>query len=158
GALENFVDESGGMAERVGPARPIGHQTTSLNRFLAPERARQEFLQSEVDDLFLVLDGQSILQNEKRVRAFLVHLRQLQRHGALRRSSGDVMVGAPLSPICREAIPMNSMRRDDVIWIAVVTLIALTISPTLKSIGLLPADVFRSLGIAFPGQPQIVFG
>ena len=53
---------------------------------------------------------------------------------------------------------MNSMRRDDVIWIVVVTLIAVTINPILKSVGLLPADVFKSLGISFPGQPQIVFG
>src|SRR5919201_4931089 len=53
---------------------------------------------------------------------------------------------------------MTSMRRDDVIWIVVVTLIAVTINPILKSIGLLPADVFRNLGISFPGQPQIVFG
>lgn len=53
---------------------------------------------------------------------------------------------------------MKSMRRDDVIWIAAVTLIAITINPILKSIGLLPADVFRHLGISFPGQPQIVFG
>src|SRR5205814_523588 len=61
-------------------------------------------------------------------------------------------------PICREATPMTSMRRDDVIWIVVVTLIAVTINPILKFIGLLPADVFRNLGISFPGQPQIVFG
>jgi hypothetical protein len=54
--------------------------------------------------------------------------------------------------------PMNSMRRDDVTWIVVVTLIAVTINPMLKFIGLLPADVFRNLGISFPGQPQIVFG
>jgi hypothetical protein len=53
---------------------------------------------------------------------------------------------------------MSSMRRDDMIWIAVVTVIAVTINPVLKSVGLLPADVFRNLGIAFPGQPQIVFG
>ena len=53
---------------------------------------------------------------------------------------------------------MTSMRRDDVIWIVVVTLIAVTINPILKFIGLLPADVFRNLGISFPGQPQIVFG
>src|SRR5262245_17844545 len=68
------------------------------------------------------------------------------------------MVGALHYPICREAIPMTSMRRDDWIWIVVVTLIAVTINPILKSIGLLPADVFRNLGISFPGQPQIVFG
>ena len=53
---------------------------------------------------------------------------------------------------------MFGMRRDDVIWTLVITLIAVAINPFLKSIGLLPADVFRSLGIAFPGQPQIVFG
>jgi len=53
---------------------------------------------------------------------------------------------------------MASMRRDDVIWTLAITLIAVTINPVLKSIGLLPADVFRTLGIAFPGQPQIVFG
>ena len=53
---------------------------------------------------------------------------------------------------------MINMRRDDVIWTLVITLIAVTINPILKSVGLLPADVFRSLGIAFPGQPQIVFG
>jgi hypothetical protein len=53
---------------------------------------------------------------------------------------------------------MKGMQRDDVTWIVVVTLIAVTINPILKFIGLLPADVFRSLGISFPGQPQIVFG
>src|SRR5262249_12961917 len=73
-------------------------------------------------------------------------------------SNRGVTVGALHDPICREATPMNSMRRDDVIWTVVVTLIAVTINLILKSIGLLPADVFRSLGISFPGQPQIVFG
>jgi hypothetical protein len=53
---------------------------------------------------------------------------------------------------------MISMRRDDLIWTIAITVIAVTINPVLKSIGLLPADVFRSLGIGFPGQPQIVFG
>ena len=53
---------------------------------------------------------------------------------------------------------MSSMRRDDAIWTVVVTLIAVTINPILKSVGLLPADVFNNLGISFPGQPQIVFG
>jgi hypothetical protein len=53
---------------------------------------------------------------------------------------------------------MASMRRDDVIWTLAITLIAVTINPILKSVGLLPADVFRNLGIFFPGQPQIVFG
>src|SRR5262245_35816060 len=42
---------------------------------------------------------------------------------------------------------MTSMRRDDVIWTAVVTLIAVTINPILKVLGLLPADVFQNLGI-----------
>jgi hypothetical protein len=53
---------------------------------------------------------------------------------------------------------MSGMRRDDLIWTLAVTLIAVTINPILKSIGLLPADVFRSLGIFYPGLPQIVFG
>jgi hypothetical protein len=53
---------------------------------------------------------------------------------------------------------MGGMRRDDVIWIVVVTVVAVTINPVLKLIGLLPADVFRSLGIFYPGLPQIVFG
>jgi len=53
---------------------------------------------------------------------------------------------------------MTDMRRDDWVWALVVTLIAVTINPILKAIGLLPADVFRSLGIGFPGQPQLVFG
>jgi hypothetical protein len=53
---------------------------------------------------------------------------------------------------------MSRMRRDDIIWTIVITLIAVTINPVLKSIGLLPADVFRSLGIFYPGLPQIVFG
>jgi hypothetical protein len=42
------------------------------------------------------------------------------------------------------------MRRDDSIWTLVVTAIAVTINPVRKSIGLLPADVFRSLGIFIP--------
>ena len=53
---------------------------------------------------------------------------------------------------------MSGMRRDDIIWTMVITLIAVTINPILKSIGLLPADVFRSLGVFYPGLPQIVFG
>jgi hypothetical protein len=53
---------------------------------------------------------------------------------------------------------MSRMRRDDIIWTIVITLIAVTINPILKSIGLLPADVFRGLGVFYPGLPQIVFG
>src|SRR5262249_16003940 len=53
---------------------------------------------------------------------------------------------------------MRGMRRDDIIWTLVITVIAVTINPALKSIGLLPADVFKSLGIFYPGLPQIVFG
>src|SRR5258708_24137358 len=53
---------------------------------------------------------------------------------------------------------MSGMRRDDIIWTVVITVIAVTIKLVLKSIGLLPADVFRSLGIFYPGLPQIVFG
>lgn len=53
---------------------------------------------------------------------------------------------------------MTSMRRDDIAWMIVITIIAVTINPLLKSVGLLPADVFRGYGIFFPGLPQIVFG
>src|SRR5262245_48918355 len=53
---------------------------------------------------------------------------------------------------------MRGMSRDDMIWTIAITLIAVTINPILKSIGLLPADVFRSLGVFYPGLPQIVFG
>lgn len=52
---------------------------------------------------------------------------------------------------------MSDMRRDDIIWTVVITVIAVTINPLLKSIGLLPADVFKSQGIFYPGLPQIVF-
>jgi hypothetical protein len=57
-----------------------------------------------------------------------------------------------------EATSMSGMRRDDIMWIIGITVIAVSINPVLKSIGLLPADVFRSLGIFYPGLPQIVFG
>lgn len=43
-------------------------------------------------------------------------------------------------------------------WIAAISIIIVTINPLLKYVGLLPADVFRSLGIFFPGLPSIVFG
>jgi hypothetical protein len=47
---------------------------------------------------------------------------------------------------------------SDWAWFIGITIIAVTINPVLKSIGLLPADVFKGLGIFFPGLPQIVFG
>lgn len=50
------------------------------------------------------------------------------------------------------------MTRSDWAWFVGITIIAVAINPVLKSIGLLPADVFKSLGIFFPGLPQIVFG
>ncbi len=53
---------------------------------------------------------------------------------------------------------MRSMTRSDWAWIAGITIICVTINPALKAVGLLPADVFKSLGIFFPGLPQIVFG
>jgi hypothetical protein len=53
---------------------------------------------------------------------------------------------------------MSGMRRDDMVWTVVITIIAVTINPVLKFVGLLPADVFKSLGIFYPGLPQIVFG
>ena len=48
--------------------------------------------------------------------------------------------------------------KSTVIWIAAIAIIAATMNPALKAAGLLPADVFRSLGIMFPGLPQLVFG
>jgi hypothetical protein len=53
---------------------------------------------------------------------------------------------------------MSDMRRDDIVWTVVITVIAVTINPVLKFVGLLPADVFKNLGIFYPGLPQIVFG
>jgi hypothetical protein len=53
--------------------------------------------------------------------------------------------------------PMGTMRRNDVLWTMAVAVIAVGINPLLKSIGLLPADVFRGLGVFSPGLPQIVF-
>jgi hypothetical protein len=53
---------------------------------------------------------------------------------------------------------MKNMTRGDWGWFVTIALIAVAVNPFLKSIGLLPADVFRSLGIFFPGLPQIVFG
>jgi hypothetical protein len=58
----------------------------------------------------------------------------------------------------REQMSMRTMTRSDWAWFAGITIIAVLINPALKSIGLLPADVFKSLGIFFPGLPQIVFG
>lgn len=48
--------------------------------------------------------------------------------------------------------------RSNLAWIAVITIIIVTVNPLLKYVGLLPADVFKELGIFFPGLPQIVFG
>ncbi len=53
---------------------------------------------------------------------------------------------------------MSKMSRSDIAWLAGISLIAVTVNPFLKSIGLLPADVLRSYGIVYPGVPQLVFG
>jgi hypothetical protein len=53
---------------------------------------------------------------------------------------------------------MRNMTRSGWAWFIGITIVAVAINPALKSIGLLPADVFKSLGIFFPGLPQIVFG
>lgn len=55
-------------------------------------------------------------------------------------------------------IEQISRMRTDLAWIAVITIIIVTVNPLLKYVGLLPADVFKELGIFFPGLPQIVFG
>jgi hypothetical protein len=52
----------------------------------------------------------------------------------------------------------SPLTRSELGWIAVITLIAVTINPFLKSIGLLPHDIFDSYGIMYPGLPQIAFG
>ena len=52
----------------------------------------------------------------------------------------------------------SPLTRSQIAWIVAIALIAVTVNPVLKSIGLLPADVFRNLGIMYPGLPQIVFG
>ena len=56
------------------------------------------------------------------------------------------------------AATLSRLTRPQVAWIVAITLIAVTINPFLKSIGLLPRDVFDSFGIMYPGLPQIVFG
>jgi hypothetical protein len=56
------------------------------------------------------------------------------------------------------AITRSRFTRSQIAWIVALTLIAVTLNPFLKSIGLLPRDVFVSLGVKYPGLPQIVFG
>lgn len=52
----------------------------------------------------------------------------------------------------------SRLTRSQIAWIVAIALIAVTVNPFLKSIGLLPRDVFVSYGIMYPGLPQIVFG
>jgi len=56
------------------------------------------------------------------------------------------------------AISRPRLTRSQIAWIVAITLIAVTVNPFLKSIGLLPKDVFDSFGIMYPGIAQIVFG
>ena len=56
------------------------------------------------------------------------------------------------------AVSRPRLTRSQITWIAATALIAVTINPFLKAIGLLPRDVFVGLGIMYPGLPQIVFG
>ena len=62
------------------------------------------------------------------------------RAGAVRRLSAFRLIcrGNEMSSVAQEA--GRGMRRDDVIWTIVITVMAVTINPVLKSIGLLPAD------------------
>lgn len=53
---------------------------------------------------------------------------------------------------------MTGMSRRDIAWMTGISMIAVTINPLLKAVGLLPADVLRSYGIFYPGAPQFVFG
>lgn len=50
------------------------------------------------------------------------------------------------------------MSRTDVAWITGVALIAVTIAPALKAVGLLPHDLLVSWGMPFPGLEQVFFG
>lgn len=61
-------------------------------------------------------------------------------------------------PIANARSWFASLTRSQIAWIVAITLIAVTINPLLKSIGLLPRDVFVGYGIMYPGLPQIVFG
>ena len=46
---------------------------------------------------------------------------------------------------------MRNMTRSGWAWFIGITIVAVAINPALKSIGLLPADVFKSLGnLSFP--------
>jgi hypothetical protein len=55
-------------------------------------------------------------------------------------------------------ITRSPLSRADIGWMIGIALIAITVNPILKYIGLLPADVFRSYEIMYPGLPQVVFG
>jgi hypothetical protein len=50
------------------------------------------------------------------------------------------------------------MSRADIAWIIGVALVAVTIAPALKAVGLLPHDLLVSWGLPFPGLEQIFFG
>lgn len=50
------------------------------------------------------------------------------------------------------------MSRADIAWIIGVALVAVTIAPALKAVGLLPHDLLMSWGLTFPGLEQIFFG
>ena len=50
------------------------------------------------------------------------------------------------------------MSRSDIAWISGVAVVAMTIAPALKAIGLLPHDLLVSWGLPFPGLEQVFFG
>ena len=50
------------------------------------------------------------------------------------------------------------MNRADIVWITGVALVAVTIAPLLKAVGLLPHDLLVSWGMPFPGLEQVFFG
>lgn len=50
------------------------------------------------------------------------------------------------------------MSRADILWIAAVAFIAVTIAPAMRAAGLLPHDLLVSWGMTFPGLEQIFFG
>jgi hypothetical protein len=50
------------------------------------------------------------------------------------------------------------MSRADIAWITGIAVVAVTIAPALKAVGLLPHDLLVSWGMQFPGLEQVFFG
>ncbi len=53
---------------------------------------------------------------------------------------------------------MRTLQGKNLPWLIAALVLAVVMNPLLKAIGLLPAYVFKQLGIFYPGLPQLVFG